>query len=87
MISSLIEKYRAGKLTANHTAVEIVCLIDPLHPELALQGLPVDLMSRIQGFAEAYRPNEMVSNFGAIPTKEQVESAKKWIETNLEVHK
>lgn len=87
MISSLIEKYRAGKLTAGHTAVQIASLIDPLHPELALQGLPADILARIQSFAEEYRPSEMVTNFGVLPTNEQVESAKKWIEANLEVHK
>ena len=85
MIARLFEKYRSGKLTAGHAAVQLVQMIDPSHPERVLQGLPTDILVRIQGFTKDYRAGEMVTNYGAVPAEEQVIAAKSWIDANLEV--
>ena len=83
MIAALIEQYKQGKITAGQTAVQLVQMIDPTRPELVLQGLPTEILVRIQGFAREYHPNGMVTNYGILPTQDQVEAARKWIEANL----
>ena len=86
MIAALIEKYLAGKITVGHAAVQLVHMIDPAHPEQVLQGLPTDILVRIQGFTKEFRPQGMVTNYGVLPAQDQVEAARKWIGANLEVH-
>jgi hypothetical protein len=51
-----------------------------------LQGLPTDILVRIQGFTKEFRPHGMVTNYGVLPAEDQVEAARKWIGANLEVH-
>lgn len=85
MIARVLEKYRTGKLTTGHAAVELLRMVDPSRPELVLQGLPADIVVRIHEFTKEYRAGEVITNYGTVPGEEQVVAAKSWIEANLEV--
>ena len=58
----------------------------PCHPEQVLQGLPTDILVRIQEFTKEFRPVGMVTNYGILPAEDQVKAARKWIDANLTVH-
>jgi hypothetical protein len=80
---SLVNMYQKGVITADHLVVQSLHLIDPANPAVVLSSLPHDILVRALEFAREYRPNAMVTNYGTIPDPDQVEAAKKWIETAL----
>lgn len=83
MTTNLARQYERGAITAHHCAVESLTRLDPAHPELALAALPTRVLREIRDFANGYRPGEMVSNYGDMPTPAQVTAAKAWVEEAL----
>lgn len=82
MTTSLVAAYRKGAITADHLVVRCLQLIDPEDPGPILDPLPPDLAHRLLEFARQYRTGRMVTNYGNLPTPDQVEAAKRWIEGN-----
>ncbi len=82
MTQALVAMYRKGALTAHHLAVQCLQMIDPDNPTLILDVLPREIHAEMLEFARHYRPDDMVTNDGLIPTENQVEAARTWIENN-----
>ncbi len=80
MTASLVAAYRKGAITADHLVVQCLHMVDPEAPGLVLDPLPDELIVRTLEFARRYRPGRMVTNYGALPTADQVEAARRWIE-------
>jgi hypothetical protein len=81
LINSLVRMYRKGAITADHLLVECLHMIDPQDPALVLGVLPDGILVRMLDFARGYRPNGMVTNYEVLPAKDQVEAARRWIES------
>jgi hypothetical protein len=82
MIDRLIAAYEQGGITAHHLTVEALALLDPSNPGPILNALPTDVWPEVRRYALSYQPDRMRSNYGPTPTAEQVEAAKRWIESN-----
>ncbi len=80
MTEQLLKRYENGAITADHLVVDVLNTLDPDNPGKALGVLPQELLQRVLAFVHAYRPGKMKANYGRIPTVEQVEAARKWIE-------
>jgi hypothetical protein len=83
MIDRLITAYEQGGITAHHLTVESLALLDPSNPGPVLKALPPDVWPEVHRYALSYHPERMRGNYGPTPTAEQVEAARKWIETNV----
>ena len=81
---SLMQKYLAGTITDDHLVIESLHMVDPADPGLVLRGLPDPILHRILRFANEYPPGPMVTNYGVVPTKDQVIAALHWIEKSLQ---
>ena len=79
-MTELIALYQKGAMTADHLVVQCLHRIDPANPTLVLDALPPEILARILEFAHRYRPGGMLTNYGVLPTGDQVEAAKRWIE-------
>jgi hypothetical protein len=80
MITSLVSMYEKGSITADHLAAQCIHMIDPDDAGLVLSDLPNAILDRILAYTERYQPGRMVSTYGPLPTTDQVEAAKNWIE-------
>src|SRR5208337_3060426 len=80
MITSLVAMYEKGAITADHLVAQCIHMIDPDDPGLVLSDLPNSILDRMLVYARRYQPDRMVSNYGNLPTSDQVEAAKNWIE-------
>jgi hypothetical protein len=80
MIASLVSMYEKGAITADHLAVQCIHMIDPEDPGLVLGDLPDSLLDRVLTYAREYQPGRMLSTYGPLPTTDQVEAARAWIE-------
>ena len=83
MMRSLLEKYRLGMITDDHLVVESLHMVDPENPGLVLGSLPENILPRMLRFAKEYRENCMLTNYGPMPTQDQVRAASRWIEEAL----
>jgi hypothetical protein len=81
-IDSLVESYQKGAITADHLVANCLHQIDPANPGLVLDALPGEILTRMLEFAQRYRPGGMVTNYGSLPAVDQVEAAKRWIESS-----
>lgn len=79
MMKRLVATYKKGAITPDHMVVQCLHMIDPAAPELVLGHLPQELFDRMLDFTERYRPS-MISTLGILPTFDQVEAAKRWIQ-------
>ena len=61
-------------------APECIKLVDPDDPGLVLSDLPNSVLDTILGYAQRFKPNRMVSNYGVLPAADQVDAARSWIE-------
>lgn len=57
--------YQKGAITADHLAVECLNIVDPADPASVLGALPDEFPVRMVEFARRYRPDGMVTNYGA----------------------
>jgi len=80
MITSLVSMYEKGAITSDHLVAQCIHMIDPDDPGLVLSDLPNSILDRMLIYARRYQPGRMVSNYGNLPTTDQVEAAKNWIE-------
>ena len=80
MISSLVSMYEKGAITCDHLIAQCLQMIDPDDPGLVLSDLPNAILDRMLVYARVYQPGRMVSNYGNMPTPDQVEAARNWIE-------
>jgi hypothetical protein len=78
-MNDFIEMYKKGAITADHLVLECLHLIDPANPEVVLRSLPRDIISRIVKLAAHYQRDRMITNYGNLPTDEQVAAAAEWI--------
>lgn len=78
-MNPLLMSYNKGAITADHFAVECLHRIDPAEPSRVLHDLPDEVVARVLDFARRYRPGGMVTNYGVLPTSDQVEAAERWI--------
>ena len=85
MIASRIAAYEKGAITGNHLVVQCLHLLDPADPSVVLERLPPEIIQKVLAFVREYRPNGMVTNYGVLPTVDQVEAAKKWIEAHSQM--
>lgn len=81
MIASLVAMYENGAITADHLVAQCLNMVDPAAPELVLGRLPESILDRMLDYTRSYVPNRMVSNYGALPAVDQVEAARRWIES------
>jgi hypothetical protein len=79
MMESLVAIYEKGAITPDHMVVQCLHMINPAAPELVLGLLPMDLFDRVLDFTKKYRPS-MISSHGILPTIDQVEAARRWLE-------
>lgn len=84
MMRSLVEKYRLGMITDEHLVVESLHRIDPENPALVLGNLPDNILDGIRRFANDYTQGRMVTNYGVLPTQDQVHAAQQWVEESLQ---
>ena len=80
MMNTLVAMYQSGAITADHLVVQCLHLIDPAEPALVLDALPEKILARMLEYAGRHRPGRMVANYGPLPTVDQVEAARRWIE-------
>ncbi|MGA9923622.1 MAG: hypothetical protein WBQ29_09470, partial [Isosphaeraceae bacterium] len=80
MITSLVSMYEKGAITSDHFVAQCIHMIDPDDPGLVLSDLPNSILDRMLIYARRYQPGRMVSNYENLPTTDQVEAAKNWIE-------
>jgi hypothetical protein len=80
MIDNLVAMYLKGAITADHLVVQSLQMVDAAAPELVLGSLPPEVRHRVLEFTRKYRPGAMVSNYGSVPSAEQVAAAKGWLE-------
>ena len=80
-MSTLVNQYHRGAITADHLVVQCVHMIDPEHPELVLAGLPPEILERMTSFVLRYQPGRMVTNYGLVPAPDQVAAARRWLES------
>jgi hypothetical protein len=79
--AQLVSHYEAGAIASHEFAVESLNLLDPRNPSAVLQGLPPEIVPRVREFIDEYRPGEMLSSHGgAIPTPDQIEAARGWLD-------
>jgi hypothetical protein len=81
MMNSLVTMYRKGMITADHLVVECLNMIDPEDPALVLGALPDEILARMLDLVRSYRPDGMVTNYGILPAIDQIEAARRWIES------
>src|SRR5947208_1632341 len=79
MMKKLVDLYNSGAITADHLAVECLHMLDPANPDLVLGALPESIPTKILAYAQEYQTGRMRSNYGTLPTVDQVEAAKCWI--------
>jgi hypothetical protein len=85
MITELVDLYEKGAITADHLAVECLHMVDPADPQVVLAAVPAKILQRILAFAATYQPDGTVTNFGPLPTEDQVIAAKDWIQRRFEI--
>jgi hypothetical protein len=78
-MNELLEMYKKGAITADHLVLESLHLVDPAKPETVLRSLPRDIIARIARLAEHYQRDRTTTNYGNLPTDEQVAAAAGWI--------
>lgn len=86
MVTELNQMYDAGAITAHHFAVECLHMVDPSQPALVLDQIPNEVLASIQQFANHYDPQRMKTNYGVVPTADQVASATRWIHEHRTNH-
>ena len=84
MMRSLVEKYQQGMITDDHLVVESLHIVDPENPGLVLGSLPDNILHRVLRFANDYANGHMVTNYGVLPTQDQVLAARHWIEQSTQ---
>jgi hypothetical protein len=84
MIRSILEKYQTGMITDEHLVVETLQMVDPEDPGPVLSSLPENIFHRILRFANEYLKGHMLTNYGVLPTRDQVLAALEWIEESLQ---
>jgi hypothetical protein len=84
MTRSLLDKYQMGMITDEHLVVETLHMVDPDNPGVVLSSLPREILMRMQRFTTEYRAGHMVTNYGVLPTPDQVDSALHWIENAIQ---
>jgi hypothetical protein len=84
MMRSLVEKYRMGIITDDHLVVESLNMVDPENPGIILSILPDNILERMLQFVKEYGHNRMLTNYGALPTGDQVLAARHWIEKSFQ---
>jgi hypothetical protein len=82
MIAKLVDQYQKGAITADHLVVQCMHMVDPHHPELVLGALPAAILERMLKYVREYQPEGMRTNYGPQPAMDQVEAARKWIESH-----
>ncbi|HMF38861.1 MAG TPA: hypothetical protein VKF17_19660 [Isosphaeraceae bacterium] len=82
-MTSLVAMYQKGAITADHLVAESLHLLDPENPAPVLDALPAEILIRVLDFTRRYRPDGTVTNYGFLPTPDQVDAARRWIETNI----
>ena len=79
--AQLVSRYEAGAIADHEFAAESLNLLDPRDPSAVLQGLPPEIVPRLREFIDEYRPGQMLSSRGgAIPSPDQVEAARGWLD-------
>ena len=81
MMDSRVAMYRKGAITADHFILMSLHMVDPENPSLVLASVPEELLERMLEFARRYQPDRMISNHGPLPAIDQVDAARRWIES------
>jgi hypothetical protein len=81
---SLFEKYQLGMITDNELIVGCLNTVDPEHPEQALSSLPENILLRVFRFTKECGGRRLISNFGEIPSQDQILAAQHWIEKTIQ---
>jgi hypothetical protein len=79
--AQLIARYESGAVATHEFAVECLVRLDPRDPTSVLEHLPPEIIPRLREFIDEYRPDRMLaSHGGSIPSPEQVEAARTWLD-------
>ena len=79
---ALVAMYEKGAIVAHELVVRCLLMVDPDNPALILNVLPEKILSRMLEFAGKYRSDRLISSQGGpLPSADQVEAARRWIET------
>jgi hypothetical protein len=80
-LSQLVARYESGAIASQEFVVESLNLLDPADPSAVLRGLPTEILTRLRDFVDEYRPGQMLtSQGGRVPSPEQVEAARGWLD-------
>jgi hypothetical protein len=82
-IHQLVRAYEKGAITGRHLVVEALLLVDPASIDGVMEALPPHLHQEVKEFVERYRPGEMHTNYGPIPSPESVRQVKHWLDRHL----
>ena len=80
MRNTLVSMYENGAITADHLVAQCVEMVNPDDPGLVLGDLPRPILDRLLEYIRRYQPGQMISNYGPVPSIDQVEAARSWIE-------
>ena len=87
MMEKLVKMYQQGGITGHHLLVESLHMIDPENPELVLHHLPHEILRQMLAFIKEYQQGKMITTHRILPTIDQVEAAKQWVESQGLTHR
>jgi len=76
-VTVLLEAYESGCLTAHDCAVELLSRASASELAAVLTTAPEAVRAALQRFVEEYRPGEMISLDGRVPSPTQVDAARR----------
>jgi hypothetical protein len=81
MIEELVRISRRGGIIVHHLVLECLHGLDPDHPEIVLSPLPGEVWGPLVAFIKEYQQGPLVTTLRILPASDQVEAAKRWIES------
>ncbi len=80
MSNLYLAMYEKCAITAAHLAAQSVHMVDPADPSQVLNDLPPEILDQVLEYARKFQPDRTVSTYRILPTMDQVEAARAWIE-------
>jgi len=81
----LVSTYEKGAMTGHHLVVQSLLMIDPDDPGLVLSELSDPFLIDALNHAQKSQVGRMVSNYGTMPTADQIEAAILWINNRMAI--
>ncbi len=82
MAPKLVRLYEAGAITGYQVMIDCLHMLDPGNPDFVLSHLPEEILDEMLQYTQRYDPRGICSKSGVLPAVDQVDSARRWIETH-----